>query len=134
LVPRADGPGSLRALHPPVTEKQWGRPARELPATFAPRRVSIRWDDDPYLFPDPYQGWPAGPHGYTDAIDGLLRSKRIELRTGEDVTVGTLGRYTSASSRPTRSCSLAHSTFSQMLVSDSSSARHPCPLGLRPAS
>src|SRR4051794_6749334 len=36
----------------PYTEKQWGRPARELSASWAPRRVSVRWDNDPYLFPD----------------------------------------------------------------------------------
>ena len=36
----------------PYTEKQWGRPARELSAQWAPRRVSVRWDNDPYLFPD----------------------------------------------------------------------------------
>ncbi|MFZ0040960.1 MAG: NAD(P)-binding protein, partial [Solirubrobacteraceae bacterium] len=36
----------------PYTEKQWGRPAAELSAQWAPRRVSVRWDDDPYLFPD----------------------------------------------------------------------------------
>jgi UDP-galactopyranose mutase len=35
----------------PYTEKQWGRPARELSARWAPRRVSVRWDNDPYLFP-----------------------------------------------------------------------------------
>lgn len=74
----------------PYTEKQWGRPARELPARFAPRRVSIRWDDDPYLFSDPYQGWPGGPRGYTDLIDGLLGDQLIEMRTGVDVTLATL--------------------------------------------
>jgi UDP-galactopyranose mutase len=69
----------------PYTEKQWGRPARELQATWAPRRVGIRWDDDPYLFPDAHQGWPAGPNGYTDLIDGLLDDDRITVRTGVDV-------------------------------------------------
>ncbi len=69
----------------PYTEKQWGRPARELSARWAPRRVSVRWDDDPYLFPDPHQGWPAGPNGYTDLIDGLLDDELIEVRTGADV-------------------------------------------------
>ena len=66
----------------PYTEKQWGRPARELSAQWAPRRVSVRWDNDPYLFPDPFQGWPAGPNGYTDLIDGLLdeRADRGALR------------------------------------------------------
>jgi UDP-galactopyranose mutase len=74
----------------PYTEKQWGRPARELSAAWAPRRVSVRWDDDPYLFPDPYQGWPAGPNGYTDLIDGLLDDPLVELRTGVDVALGDL--------------------------------------------
>ncbi len=77
----------------PYTEKQWGRSARELPATFAPRRVSVRWDDNPYLFSDPYQGWPEGPRGYTDLIDGLLHDARIQLRTNENVTLETVGRY-----------------------------------------
>jgi len=74
----------------PYTEKQWGRPARELSAQWAPRRVSVRWDNDPYLFPDPLQGWPSGPHGYTDLIDGLLGSELIECRTGVDVTLSNL--------------------------------------------
>jgi UDP-galactopyranose mutase len=76
----------------PYTEKQWGRPARELSAAWAPRRVSVRWDNDPYLFPDPYQGWPAGPNGYTDLIDGLLDDQLIELRTGVDVTIDNIAR------------------------------------------
>jgi UDP-galactopyranose mutase len=71
----------------PYTEKQWGRPAAELSAQWAPRRVSVRWDNDPYLFPDPYQGWPAGPGGYTDLIDGLLDNPLITLRTGVEVTL-----------------------------------------------
>jgi UDP-galactopyranose mutase len=75
----------------PYTEKQWGRPARELSARWAPRRVQVRWDDDPYLFPDPYQGWPGGPNGYTDVIDGLIgSSNHIEVRTGVDVTIDSL--------------------------------------------
>ena len=77
----------------PYTEKQWGRPARELSAAWAPRRVSVRWDNDPYLFPDPFQGWPAGPGGYTDLIDGLLDSDLIEVRTGVDVTLESLDAH-----------------------------------------
>jgi len=77
----------------PYTEKQWGRPARELSAQWAPRRVSVRWDNDPYLFPDPYQGWPAGENGYTDIIDGLLAPDRVELHTGVDVTLDNLERH-----------------------------------------
>jgi UDP-galactopyranose mutase len=74
----------------PYTEKQWGRPARELSAQWAPRRVSVRWDNDPYLFPDPYQGWPAGPNGYTDLIDGLLDHPLIALATNVNVTLENL--------------------------------------------
>jgi UDP-galactopyranose mutase len=80
----------------PYTEKQWGRPARELSARWAPRRVSVRWDNDPYLFPDPHQGWPAGPNGYTDLIDGLLDDPLIELRTRVDVTLDDLDREVAA--------------------------------------
>jgi UDP-galactopyranose mutase len=56
----------------------------------------VRWDNDPYLFPieaDPYQGWPSGPNGYTDLIDGLLDDERIELRTGVDVTLENLEQH-----------------------------------------
>jgi UDP-galactopyranose mutase len=77
----------------PYTEKQWGRPARELSAQWAPRRVSVRWDNDPYLFPDRFQGWPAGQNGYTDLIDGLLDDDLIEVRTGMDVALVDLDRH-----------------------------------------
>jgi len=80
----------------PYTEKQWGRPARELSARWAPRRVSVRWDNDPYLFGDPFQGWPAGPNGYTDLIDGLLASELISVRSGTDVTLSELDRHARA--------------------------------------
>jgi UDP-galactopyranose mutase len=84
------GPILYERFIKPYTEKQWGRPARELSAQWAPRRVSVRWDNDPYLFPDPFQGWPAGPNGYTDLIDGLLDDPLIELRTGQDLTLETI--------------------------------------------
>src|SRR5918996_3447630 len=37
------GPDLYELFIRPYTEKQWGRPARELPAAFAPGRVSIRF-------------------------------------------------------------------------------------------
>jgi UDP-galactopyranose mutase len=77
----------------PYTEKQWGRPARTLSAQWAPSRVSVRWDNDPYLFSDPFQGWPSGPNGYTDLIDGLLGNERIALRTGVDVDLENLREH-----------------------------------------
>ncbi len=87
------GPILYERFIKPYTEKQWGRPARELSAAWAPRRVSVRWDNDPYLFPDPYQGWPAGPNGYTDLIDGLLANGRTTLLAGVDVTLDTLAAH-----------------------------------------
>jgi UDP-galactopyranose mutase len=63
----------------PYTKKQWGREPRLLSASWAPRRVQLRRDNDPYLFPDPYQGWPDGKEGYTDLIEGLIAHPSIEL-------------------------------------------------------
>jgi UDP-galactopyranose mutase len=74
----------------PYTEKQWGRPAHTLSAHWAPRRVGVRWDNNPYLFSDPFQGWPAGANGYTDLIDGLLSNALVTLRTEVDVTITDL--------------------------------------------
>jgi UDP-galactopyranose mutase len=87
------GPVLYERFIRPYTEKQWGRPARELSAQWAPRRVSVRWNNDPYLFSDRYQGWPAGPNGYTDLIDGLLEDPLITLRTGRHVDVDTLDAH-----------------------------------------
>jgi len=90
----------------PYTEKQWGRPAKTLSAQWAPRRVSVRWDNDPYLFADPFQGWPAGPNGYTDLIDGLLESKGVSVQTGVDVTVETLDEHTTGADLVVLTCPL----------------------------
>ena len=73
----------------PYTKKQWGREPRLLSASWAPRRVQLRRDNDPYLFPDPFQGWPDGREGYTDLIDGLLAHPSIELVTGSTLDLGT---------------------------------------------
>jgi len=74
----------------PYTVKQWGRAPRELRAEWAPRRIGIRWEDDPYLFRDRHQGWPAGPNGYSDLIDGLLDHASITLRVGSEVSLETV--------------------------------------------
>ena len=57
-------------------------------ASWAPRRVGIRWDDDPYLFTDPHQGWPA--HGYTHLIEGLLDDPLITVRPRAGVSLRSL--------------------------------------------
>lgn len=61
------------------TEKQWGKPCRELPS-FIIRRLPVRLTYDNNYFNDTYQGIPIG--GYNRLIDGLLEG--CEVRTGTD--------------------------------------------------
>lgn len=61
------------------TEKQWGRPCRELPA-FIIRRLPLRFTYDNNYFNDRYQGIPEG--GYTAIFEQLLDG--IEVRLGTD--------------------------------------------------
>ena len=61
------------------TEKQWGRPAIEIPA-FIIRRLPFRFTFDNNYFNDTYQGIPIG--GYTKLVEKLL--KGIELRISTD--------------------------------------------------
>lgn len=61
------------------TEKQWGRPAYELPAEII-KRIPIRLKYDNNYFNDTYQGIPIG--GYNCLIDALLRG--VEVRLGID--------------------------------------------------
>ncbi|MES2397288.1 MAG: UDP-galactopyranose mutase [Bacteroidota bacterium] len=58
------------------TEKQWGRPATELPA-FIIRRLPFRFTFDNNYFNDTYQGIPIG--GYTKLIEKMLDG--IEVKT-----------------------------------------------------
>lgn len=58
------------------TEKQWGRPATEIPA-FIIRRLPFRFTFDNNYFKDTYQGIPIG--GYTKLVEKLLEG--IEVRT-----------------------------------------------------
>ena len=61
------------------TEKQWGRPCRELPA-FIIRRLPVRFTYDNNYFNDPYQGIPI--EGYNALTDKLLEG--CEVRLGVD--------------------------------------------------
>ena len=61
------------------TEKQWGRPCRELPA-FIIRRLPVRFTYDNNYFNDPYQGIPS--EGYNALTDKLLEG--CEVRLGVD--------------------------------------------------
>lgn len=58
------------------TEKQWGRPATELPA-FIIKRLPIRFTFDNNYFNDKYQGIPIG--GYTQIIQKMLHKIPVEL-------------------------------------------------------
>lgn len=60
------------------TEKQWGRPCKELPA-FIIRRLPVRFVYDNNYFNDAYQGIPIG--GYNRLIDGLLEGVELRLST-----------------------------------------------------
>ena len=58
------------------TEKQWGRPCNELPASII-RRLPVRFIFDNNYFNDPYQGIPIG--GYTRIFEKLLEGCEVRL-------------------------------------------------------
>ncbi|WP_147535411.1 UDP-galactopyranose mutase [Bacillus marasmi] len=58
------------------TEKQWGRPAKELPAAII-RRIPVRFTYDNNYFNDKYQGIPIG--GYTAIIEKMLMNSEKRL-------------------------------------------------------
>jgi len=58
------------------TEKQWGRPATELPA-FIIKRLPVRFTYDNNYFNDKYQGIPIG--GYNIIIERMLENVDIKL-------------------------------------------------------
>ncbi|MGN0747913.1 MAG: UDP-galactopyranose mutase [Aristaeellaceae bacterium] len=60
------------------TEKQWGRPCRELPA-FIIRRLPVRFTYDNNYFNDRFQGVPVG--GYTPMVQKLLEGVEVRLNT-----------------------------------------------------
>lgn len=61
------------------SEKQWGRPAEEIPA-FVLKRLPMRFTFDNNYFNDTYQGIPIG--GYTAVFERMLDG--IEVRLGVD--------------------------------------------------
>lgn len=60
------------------TEKQWGRPCRELPA-FIIKRLPVRFTFDNNYFSDPYQGIPI--EGYTQMVERMLADADVRLET-----------------------------------------------------
>lgn len=60
------------------TEKQWGRPASEIPA-FIIQRVPLRFTFDNNYFNDRFQGIPIG--GYNPLIEALLKDIEVVYNT-----------------------------------------------------
>lgn len=60
------------------TEKQWGRPCKELPA-FIIRRLPVRFTYDNNYFDANYQGIPIG--GYTVMIERMIEGIEVKLNT-----------------------------------------------------
>lgn len=58
------------------SEKQWGRPAEQIPA-FVLKRLPFRFTFNNNYFNDPYQGIPVG--GYTPIIEKLLEGVDVRL-------------------------------------------------------
>lgn len=58
------------------TEKQWGRPCKDLPP-FIIKRLPVRFIYDNNYFDDPHQGIPVG--GYTPIIEKLLEGVEVKL-------------------------------------------------------
>lgn len=75
------GPDVYNKLVKGYTEKQWGRPAIDLPASII-RRLPVRFTYDNNYFNDFYQGIPVG--GYTQIIEKMLSSDLIDVKTGVD--------------------------------------------------
>lgn len=71
------------------TEKQWGRPCRELPA-FIIKRLPLRFIYDNNYFSDPYQGIPV--EGYNVLVQKLLEGTEVLLDTEYRDFVRTNGR------------------------------------------
>ena len=75
------GPDVYRTLIKGYTEKQWGKPATDLPASII-KRLPVRFIYDNNYFDDPYQGIPIG--GYTQIIKKLLDNELVEVELGKD--------------------------------------------------
>lgn len=60
------------------TEKQWGRPCKQLPASII-KRLPVRFTYDNNYFDDLYQGIPIG--GYTKMIEAMLLGIECKLKT-----------------------------------------------------
>ncbi|MCY3860960.1 MAG: NAD(P)-binding protein [bacterium] len=70
------------------TAKQWSRPAIELSARFAPKRVELRDDGHRGLFRDRWQYFP--PNGINEVIESVMATVAVTLNT--EITVDDADR------------------------------------------
>jgi UDP-galactopyranose mutase len=63
------------------TEKQWQKPAKELPSSIA-KRIPIRLNFNDLYFDDEYQGIPI--NGYTNMIMNIIDHKNIKININTD--------------------------------------------------
>jgi UDP-galactopyranose mutase len=68
------------------TMKQWGVEPRLLSASFAPKRIALRDDDNDKMFRDRYEGWCEG--GWHNLVENLLHG--ISVQAGEQLFLRNL--------------------------------------------
>ena len=68
------------------TLKQWGTEPRLLSASFAPKRLDLRFDGITKMFRDPYEGWCEG--GWHTLVENLLTG--IDTYLGRKITLTSL--------------------------------------------
>jgi UDP-galactopyranose mutase len=83
---RMVGPALYETLIKGYTEKQWGRPCRELPAGII-KRLPVRFTFDSNYYTSRYQGIPEA--GYTALVAKLLEG--AEVRLGSDFLADRAG-------------------------------------------
>ncbi|MCV2876119.1 NAD(P)-binding protein [Rhodobacteraceae bacterium XHP0102] len=84
------GPALYEAFFKPYTEKQWGRAARDLPASvFA--RLPVRYTQCADYFDHPVQAIPVA--GYSALVAAMLRHPKIDLHLGCNVTAETVAGF-----------------------------------------
>lgn len=72
------------------TEKQWGRPATDIPAAIL-KRLPLRFDYNDNYFFHPHQGLPR--NGYTEIVQGMLDHPRIHVELYESVKREVADKY-----------------------------------------
>lgn len=65
------------------TLKQWGTDPKNLSASFAPKRIDLRYDGDKRMFKDRWQAFPS--NGWTSVVDGMLTKYPVKIIMGKEL-------------------------------------------------